>query len=72
MKTFLCDIKTGEIFSTTIGWNRIEGSLEHAEDWAMVIYRYSGQLKLYDIPNNNWEGRRLYQIPLPFEAETLT
>lgn len=72
MKTLLYDIKTGDVFSTTLGWNKTEATLEESISWAMIIYEHSGGIKPYDIPNNNWEGRVLYQIPLPYETEILT
>jgi hypothetical protein len=72
---FLLDLKTGEVFSEIVGWNKSEASLRPYQAWSKIIYRYTIMLGVEETPaSKNWEGRQPYCIPVgkPMEPEILT
>lgn len=67
MRHILLDLKTGETFSLTAGWNKEEASIRTSRWWAE--YRYYNTAV---IAHKGWSNRWIAAVPLPHEPEEYT
>lgn len=67
MRHILLDLKTGDVFSCTEGWNKGEASIRTSKWWAEYIYSATGPFA-----DAYWKNRIFVAVPLPHEQEEYT
>lgn len=66
MRAIVLDLKTGDVFNVTLGWNRVRASVFPAEMWCKVLFEHK-------ILNKDChKNRSIISVRLPCEQEEYT
>lgn len=69
LRAIVLDLKTGDVFSETLGWNRTEASVRPSEMWCEILFSYRilnpGNMDVH-------KGRSIISVPLPGGQEMYT